>query len=219
MILWQECYSDKLQLLLSLCPLTRSFAAGKSLAGSTAWRTSAPACHSSRAACPKSGWPLLPYSPASARSSTEQESWRRRRTPPPPPPWRPCHHAHLPPPARPPCLVSHATSPAGRSCKLCWESGGWTCGSRERQVPAAADESSYSQTSCLAALELLCARGKNVSQTSTMARRCGGNSLLTKAGNLLPALSEHCWRIPTSNLNISNEVWFIISQDGSKAAC
>lgn len=102
--------------------------AGRSLAGSIAWPTSAPACHSSRAACPKSGWPQLPYSPVWARSSTEA-NWRRQRMPPPQPPWPPCHPAHLlrPPAHPPPCLVTLATSPAGRGCMACWETLGWTC--------------------------------------------------------------------------------------------
>lgn len=183
--------------------LTRSCVAGRSLAGSTAWPTSAPVCHSSRAACPKSGWPRLPYSPASARSSTEEESWRRPRTPPPQPPWRPCHPAHLPPPpAPPPCLAILATSHAGKSCKVCWKSGGWTCAHRD--CPAAADESSYGQMSCQTVLEqgieLLPAVGKNVSQISNNdPEQWKELLLLMKAGNLLLSLSEHGWWIPTSH--------------------
>lgn len=113
--------------------LLRSCAAGRSRAGSTVWLTSAPACHSSRAACPKSGSPRLPYSPASARSSTEPESWRRQRTPLPPPPWLPCRRARpRPPPALPLCLATLATSPAGRSCRRpfrVWGPSGGTMGS------------------------------------------------------------------------------------------
>lgn len=114
--------------------LLRSCAAGRSHAGSTVWLTSAPACHSSRAACPKSGSPRLPYSPASARSSTEPGSWRRQRTPLPPPPWLPCRRARpRPPPALPLCLATLATSPAGRSCSRPFRvwgiGGGGTLGS------------------------------------------------------------------------------------------
>lgn len=109
--------------------------AGRSLAGSTVWPTSAPACHSSRAACPKSGWPRLPYSLASVRSSTEQGSWRRQRTPLPQPPWHPYHPAHPhPPPALPLCLVILATSPAGKRSKQRWETWGLSSGYREHRV-------------------------------------------------------------------------------------
>lgn len=101
--------------------LLRSCVAGRSPAGSTAWPTSVPACHSSRAACPKSGWRPRPCSPASARSCTAPASWRRRRTPPPPPRWRPCRRARPPPPpALPLCAATLATSPVGRTCE-----GGW----------------------------------------------------------------------------------------------
>lgn len=99
--------------------LLRSCVAERSPAGSTAWPTSVPACHSSRAACPKSGWRPRPCSPASARSCTAPASWRRRRTPPPPPRWRPCRRAHPPPhPALPLCAATLATSPAGRTCEV-----------------------------------------------------------------------------------------------------
>lgn len=102
--------------------LLRSCAAERFLAGSTGWPTSVPVCHSSRAACPKSGSRRPPYSPASARSCTEPGSWRRRRTPPPRPPWRPCLRAPpQPPPALPLCPVTLATSPEGRRCGLGWQ--------------------------------------------------------------------------------------------------
>lgn len=106
--------------------LLRSCVAERFLAGSTGWPTSVPVCHSSRAACPKSGSRRLPYSPASARSCTEPGSWRRRRTPPPQPPWRPCRRAHpQPPPALPLCPVTLATSPEGRRCGLGWQTLNW----------------------------------------------------------------------------------------------
>lgn len=219
---------------LALPPLFRSCVAGRSLAGSTAWPTSAPACHSSRAACPKSGWLRLPYSPASARSSTGEGSWRRPRTPLPQPPWHPCRPARpRPPPAPPPCLVIPATSPAGRSCEVCWETWGWTCGYRSgNRIPAAADESNYSQKSCQTALkqgtELLPALGENVSQIFTAIQSdgrvflAGGKELLllTKAGS---SLSEHGWWISTSKIQtISPHVSFIILPASSaewKANC
>lgn len=99
--------------------LLRSCVAERFLAGSTAWPTSVPVCHSSRAACPKSGSRRLPYSPVSAKSCTDPGSWRRRRTPPPRPPWRPCRRAHpQPPPALLLCPVTLATSPEGRRSGL-----------------------------------------------------------------------------------------------------
>lgn len=110
----------------NLPSLPRSCVAERFLAGSTAWPTSVPVCHSSRAACPKSGWRRLPCSPASARSCTEPGSWRRRRTPPPRPPWRPCRRARPPPPpALPLCPVTLATSRAGRRCGLGWQTLNW----------------------------------------------------------------------------------------------
>lgn len=109
--------------------LLRSCVAERFLAGSTAWPTSVPACHFSRAACPKSGSRRLPYSPASARSCTEPASWRRRRTPPPRPPWRPCRRAPpQPPPALPLCPVTLATSPEGRRCGLGRQTLNWLHG-------------------------------------------------------------------------------------------
>lgn len=120
------CFPNAFCHVSNLLSLLRSCAAGRFLAGSTAWPTSVPVCHSSRAACPKSGWRRLPYSPASARSCTEPRSWRRRRTPPPPPPWHPCPRAcPRPPPALPLCPVTLATSPAGRRCELGLQTLNW----------------------------------------------------------------------------------------------
>lgn len=194
--------------LLSLFPLLRSCVAGRSLAGSTAWLTSAPACHSSRAACPKSGWPRLPYSPASARSSTEEESWRRRRMLPPPPPWPPCRPAHPhPPPAPPPCLAIPATSPGGRKCQALlrgWGLGGtrgWNCG-QEAELPqhlmSPATAKMY-LPDCPRARHWA-ALGKNVSQVTAAMIQSGvvewELSPLTKAGS---SLSKHGWWITTSH--------------------
>lgn len=95
------------------CP--RSCVVERSLAGSTAWPTSAPVCHFSRAACPRSGWPLPRYSPAWARSCMGRGIWRRPRTPLPLPLWPLCRPARpLHPPAHRLCLATHAISRGGR---------------------------------------------------------------------------------------------------------
>lgn len=209
-------------------PFLRSCVAGRSLAGSTAWPTSVPACHSSRAACPKSGWPQRPYSPASARSSTEQGSWRRPRTPLPRPPWHPCRRARLhPPPALPPCLVIHATSPAGRSWD--WETWGWTKTVRWQKYLRQVMSQATAKSPVRLYSKLLPACGKNVSQISTMVQSGGfliareeEYLLQTKAGF---SLSEHgCW-IPKIHPNHPN-LWCLSSffsqlrmQDGRKARC
>lgn len=132
--------------------LLRSCVAGRSPAGSTAWPTSAPACRSFRAACPKSGWRPLPYSPAWARSSTlEAGSSRRRRTLLPQPPWPPCRPAHLRRPPTPPplCLDIIAPNPAGRRHLVPLGYLGLEKDRLFPREPAATEEFSHSQKSWL----------------------------------------------------------------------
>lgn len=96
-------------------PCLRFCVGERSRDGWIAWPTSVPACHFSRAACLKSGWPPRPCSPAWARSCTGRDTWRRVRMPPPPPPWPPCRPAH--PPAQAPHVCLHIlaiTSRVGR---------------------------------------------------------------------------------------------------------
>lgn len=67
---------------------------GRSPAGSIDWPTSAPASPSSRAACPRSGWPQLP-----CRATSAWDSTRRSRTS--PATRTPRHHPEQPPLAPP----------------------------------------------------------------------------------------------------------------------